>query len=595
MTGDESGARRHRSARAASTITHLRMPDRQTAPDVTATSLAQPPPVAAAPARSVPRPTELLGPLVAIWRGRWLVLTVAVVCGALAYGISTLLPPVYVAEARLRFVDPIGEIADRPVDSVDRSLRTEAQRMTARDALRMVRERAEDPADVEALARAITVSAAPDADVVTVTATGASARQAVARVEAVVTVYREQVAEADAERTSAEGADLLARAERLTERIDRQQRRLDDALTDLADQADGTDDVTTDDRGTVALRLALEGSVNQLNEVQQRRDTLVTRSADTAAAVEVLESARAPEFPESPRPRRNALTAALLALLAVGTWLWWCAEPEVAAVRDGATAQRLLDAPMLARIPATRTDGVGIVGRERPDVVDAYRLVATELHAGREGTARSLAITAVDGDARRAARVALNIASAHQRDGRAAMLVDGDPRQRPLSTAPAMAARDGFADVVDGRTPLGDAVVVGDHNLGGWLGLIPWGQATMSATGLDTRELASTVRAISDHVTLTLVVAPSPVTSADGVAMVRQTDGVVVVVAVGTPVTAVAQLRTTLELVGREVVGIVLDGVPVSRQQSRRKTSLRTVRWQPPDAVAAPAEAQGTA
>jgi Mrp family chromosome partitioning ATPase/capsular polysaccharide biosynthesis protein len=185
-------------------------------------------------------------------------------------------------------------------------------------------------------------------------------------------------------------------------------------------------------------------------ETLQTQNAFVIREAETAEQVE-------------PKPVRNGLLAAALGIvLGIGLAFLW--ETLDTRVRSAGEIQRVLGLPLLGRIPEPpRVFGsenrLVTLGAPRGPQAEAFRVLRTNLEfVNLDRHARTIMITsAVPGEGK--STTAANLAVALARAGRQVALVDLDLRRPSLHLFLDRNREPGLTDVVLGRVPLEEALV----------------------------------------------------------------------------------------------------------------------------------------
>ena len=185
-------------------------------------------------------------------------------------------------------------------------------------------------------------------------------------------------------------------------------------------------------------------AANQLSITTVRGQQLAAKSAlaTTVGDVVLVQPAEVPGAAASPRPALNAAIGFLVGLLAAALVL--LARDRIdRRPRTGLELERLWQLPVVAAMR-----DVGQDGRVAPDVVDAYRMLRSNLLLRTEGELpRVLLVTsAIEGEGKSA--VAANLARALAASGRRVVAVSADLRRPALHQHMAIASTSGIADVL---------------------------------------------------------------------------------------------------------------------------------------------------
>ncbi|SFE04454.1 YveK family protein [Blastococcus tunisiensis] len=434
----------------------------------------------------------------ALWRSRWLIAATMVLAGLGGYLISSLLSPVYTAQARLVLAttQPFDPLA-RPLNGApDRYVANQLAVLESRPVLELALQEldGDDRISVEQLADAVTVAAPADTDIIEVRVTGPAPDVAAARAMAVVDGYRAFV------------------------------------LEQVQDSADAAADAVAANPQTVA--------------------DIRTRAAVFGDGLAVVEEAVVPSSPTSPRPARDALLAVCLAgLVTMAIALVRrddAVEQEAAAVADGTGVPLLGTAPLAF----SRRHGFrpGAAPLDLPVVALDYVV------AGRPGAVLVAGLDPATG----AGALVLGLAEEAARN-RGVVVVDADPERALLRVSGASEPRsldeplpddDHRRLVAPGRPPPGGGARVDVAVLGeGFLHRQGAAEVTRRNLGL-----------LVEHYDLVLVHA-APITSdALAFALVREVGAVVLAIGgrAGLSTDELAAAQDQLALAGRECDGLLL-------------------------------------
>lgn len=282
---------------------------------------------------------------------------------------------------------------------------------------------------------------------------------------------------------------------------------------------------------------------------------LVYARGDELLDAQLVAAAVPPSTPSGP-PRRLLEAAGLVAALVLGVAAALARERLRPRVLSAGDLERAADAPVLGRLPTSGQLARGAtVEVSDPLIGPAVRAAWLQLErAGREQPPRTLAVTSPgSGNGKTTLTTALGAAAA--RAGRRVVLLDADVQQAGLTftlgpfRGPALEAALRSAGPVDGQ--LHEGPVDGVRVLPGDL---PADDVTALHRGLPA--LLGRLREASD---LVLLDCP-PLQDEDGRTAVATADGVVLVVAAGTPRQQVEEAVAVLRGLGLRLVGTVLNG-----------------------------------
>lgn len=302
--------------------------------------------------------------------------------------------------------------------------------------------------------------------------------------------------------------------------------------------------------------------------------TLGERIADLQAlragsdpTLRLASSATPPPGRESPKPKLT-LAAALIGGLVLGIGAAFGLQALDPRLRREEQLRSLYRLPVLGRIPTMgRGKGdrpLGASQLTRP-AVEAFRtLRATVVATLGDHRPRSVLVTS-SGASEGKTTTALNLAHALAQAGNRVVLIEADLRRPSVSRAIATSAEVGTAAVLDGRTPLADAIVHVDA-YGEDLGFVLVERAGAFDTDLLTlpvvRRLIDASEAVADYV----VIDSPPLTDvSDALPLAQEVDAVLVVARLGrSRLRKLVELGETLQQSGVEPIGVVEVGVEVS-------------------------------
>jgi Mrp family chromosome partitioning ATPase/capsular polysaccharide biosynthesis protein len=489
------------------------------------------------------------------------IVVAATLLGALAaYGIASLLPVRYQAEARLILADPgnsglLGGGSDVGSDELQVYLAKQVDIMTSRAVLERARDLRNSRQSLRQLREDLDVHSAANMAGISIVATRSDPRSAAALANAVATAY---------ERVTAERmADAAKRAIAGLEKVRTRKQAELDALPVLPGgrQTSKQEDLT-----------------GEITDLRQREQEITAEMGERPSAVEWFERAELPTDRSQPKPKQAAAVGALLGLLGSGAWAWWAAARDRRAEGRGDPG-KILGAPMLGEAPRPRTpppaEGQPVTVPELdPALENAYHFIVASMEHELAGVGgKSIAVTSVGpGDGKTS--TALQIANAASQENRKILLIDADVRMRQLSE------RVGFGRVAtDGNgqglpvppdepvaaTPPDEPVGATEYirrlvstNSGMVLPVTsnpsnPWYPAG-SYRAVDVRHA---VRSIGEMFDLVLIDAPALLASSNALGVAGQADGVVLVVPHRVSLAHLRDVRERLAFVKAPLLGYV--------------------------------------
>lgn len=396
------------------------------------------------------------------------------------------------------------------------------------------------------LQRDLRVSNPPDTQTLKFEYTAATPQRAAKLVNAFVRAYlgyREQSTKQVISTTVGKLKDELSP-------LDGQRKKLDDQI---AHQADGpTKDAAQSERSDLTSRITdLQGRISSLE------------SLDTTPG-QVVRKGEPPAYPSGPGLAMLLLIGGVVGLAAgiLAAWVRSVLDPRVRSVAD---VQSNLRAPVLGILPRHRGHGLLVVGRSRnSNLAEAYRTIALRLAYDQRFAGRSSLLVVApraDGDA---AAVAANLAGAFAEIGNEVLLVEADLR------TPDLARR---LPILGGGTPPEAAAVwpegqrlTVDAGEAGDFGLVPGRRVPNVARALSSPQVTRLLATPADPNESVVVLTRPLLTHADGLAVAKRVDGVLVVCDLNE--IRRDDLDRVWELItgaGGRILGAVLDKGPGSR------------------------------
>ncbi|WP_131803100.1 AAA family ATPase [Parafrankia colletiae] len=434
-----------------------------------------------------------------------------------------------------------------------------AQFAESTDVLVAAAEALRDGTSAVTLRTAVEVTATPDADVLTVTATAPDARQAERRADAVVAAYQKLTLQA----TNGTVISQLAAVAR--------------AQTELGQQL----------RMGVLDAGGAGAATTALAELQQTAARAQTEAALFGSGTVFVEKAAVRDLTSRvSRAERGALLGLLVGVLVAGAAAWVRAGRR-REVEDSETIAQVLGTRLLGEIPAvSRRDvggrgvgrrgvgrrgvgGRGVGGWERgPDGPRRPPLPGHHAAAGVLAAVGGHGLFVVAGAARHDGRTttALGLATALAAGGSRVALIDGDLRTGRLTTRFGLpATANGLAQLAAGTSPLADVVRTFEVADGGDITFIPRGQVTAAGdlVGLLRRpELTETFTRLKKVFDIVLVDTPAAGSTSDAFLLAATATGIIAVARWRSPVRPLYRLHAQAEAMAVPLVGVVVTRGP---------------------------------
>jgi len=311
----------------------------------------------------------------------------------------------------------------------------------------------------------------------------------------------------------------------------------------------------TDNDPQVAAQLANAGASALRAVISDVESTQVG-----AVRAKVVDRAIIPSSPYSPRSANNLLVGAF-AGLAFGAIAAIALDILDRTIRTPAVAAEVFNVPFLGSIPRQRrlaSAPLAALSRPGSPTGESYRTLRTAIRYrdAAEPLKTVLVTSAAAGDGK--TTVAANLAIAMAQDGLKVILIDCDFRRGSVAQLFDVTQAPGLSNVLLGKVKLRDA-------------LTPWGRGlSILATGssglnpseaLGSRAMQTLLAEAKTMADVVILDAPPVLPVTDPAVLAALVDGTVVVARWGrTSLHAAVATRQTLENVGAEVVGVVLNG-----------------------------------
>lgn len=483
------------------------------------------------------------GLLESAWAYRWLVLAAAVVGGALVYGLASIQPEVYEAQAKMFLGVPNEDTVTGQVFNVDENQRIGqlAARLNTDKVYVDAAESQNIRAGITELRERIDVIGTPENATITVVTRGGTPQTASGLANALVTTHLDEV-----ERVN------TVEEERVVAQFDAEIAALQQQVEDVERQLRAGDDVVAPVR--------LQSLLDQIAQQQQRKTTFLIDNAAFGNGVREVEFAQPPSSPVAPQPKRMAAVGVVMGgALGVALAFWLAGRATRVETEDKPAA--LLRAPLLGSLRKLPSPDRAVDARDD----EAYRFILSSIESvlSRRGGSSVLVTTAAPTNGK--TEFALWLAVSAARDGREVVLVDGDVRDRRLTRVVSSHFRkgkvklNGLTDIAAGKRSVDEAVFnypVSQNTA--FLSIVTAGRATDDTnTFVRSPGFREAMNAIRDYAELTLVDAAPLLSVADTSAIAGHVDGLVVLVHRGASQKELESLRNRLQFVAAPLLGYV--------------------------------------
>ena len=315
------------------------------------------------------------------------------------------------------------------------------------------------------------------------------------------------------------------------------------------------------------------------NLMQRLKDATLSASLE-ATNVHVIDPATAPLNPVRPNKRRNVVAGLLVGLI-VGITVAFVQETLDSSVRTTEEAERLVNAPALAVIPAeadgqrrrqvtaggavnaSGPDGVGLAVLKRPSspLAESFRSLRTSvlLSTAPRPPQTILVTSAQVGEGKTS--TACNLAMSFAQRGVPVLIVDADLRRPSVARTLGVQNDKGLSSFLTGAHSLDEVLIQYERMPNLWI--LPAGPRPPDpAELLSSHMMDSTLKELLKRFTQVIIDSPPLLLVTDAVVLSALVDGVILVVASGSTARgALARAHRILDNAGSRVLGMVLNKV----------------------------------
>ena len=493
------------------------------------------------PAEYTPAASNELSDYVRVVRRRWrLIAAIVVIFVALAAAYSLTRATQYAASAKVQIPSPAGQVTR---DQSNADVATELAVMKSQAVAQRAADRLRSKSTADELSAKVQVVSPPDARVLTVTFTAASAVQAQRGAQAFADAYIET------KKINAQKA-IDAQTGTYQRTIDGYTSDLKKAQTDLLAARTPAE--------TAAAQTRITQLNNNITNAQTEQSKVASSPIDPGA---VLQPAERPKGKAGSGLPTN-LAIGLFAGLAVGLGAAFVRERLDEQVHEPADIEEVLEVPNLGSIPRFperfRARSTALVTVHAPEggQADSFRrLRAALLVALRDHHVQAVAITSpTAGDGK--STIAANLAVTLAQSGRSVVLISADVRRPSLQEFFELEDGVGMLDVLAGEATFDQAIV-------------PVGRFPVMTSGrthanpTDLLQSAAMEKLVADarsRFDLVIIDTPPVLAVADVLGMVPMLDAVLLVVSVDQTTEAeVAEARSELLQAGATILGAVVN------------------------------------
>jgi non-specific protein-tyrosine kinase len=488
---------------------------------------------------------------------RWAlpVLLITVVGGVLAYAVSRRITPTFEAKATVLVVaGPQQAGANTGVSlNNDQVTTTAAWLLTQPTILQRVINEVKLNTTSDQLARQVTATPVPNAQLVTVTVADPDAARAARIANTLTSDFVDQVTEQNAARVNQAGAALEAQITGLTTTLNNEENQLANAPKD---------------QDTTALKAQINDNTTLLTTLTANYGTFKATQSQNLETVSIAGAASVPTSPASPRIGLNVALGIVAALL-LGLGIAAFAEYLDQGLDSEEDVRDRLGVPCLGIIPtfnsrhsARKKDRAALDDRRQERAREAYRRLRTNLlFSELDIPLKTIVVTSArqgEGKTRTAANLAVSLASSEK----SVLLVDADmhrPSQHRIFGKP---ITHGLSEMLLAAAPGGQPILNGRNDTSyANLSLLTSGVLPPNPSELLASERTKLLmEGLEKQRNLLIVDTPPAQALTDALSVAALSSGVILVVESGKTnahqaMTAIASIRD----VGARVLGVVLN------------------------------------
>ena len=495
-----------------------------------------------------------------LWRWAWLIVLGVLLSAGLAYGISRLVAPVYLASTKL-LVNQAPNAAQTDSASIliksDQLARTYADMLVQEPELSEVIATLHLNYTLDDLAKVVKVNSILNTQLLEVDVEDPDPVLAAAIANAIPVAFNRQNTALQASRYAEEKISLTQDMEALNTQIQQAQAKSDALDASKSAQVD-------------AELVQLRASYSSL---RQSYENIRLAESQSTSNIVVTEPARVPTEPDHPKPGRNAVLGGVVGLL-LSVGLVFLIGYLDDRIRTTEQIEIHLNVPILGLIrrwvadkTVTYSQAALIAVREpRSPIVEAFRSLRTNIQfASVDQQIRTLLVTSASPTEGKST-VAANLAIVMAQAGLRVTLVDSDLRRPTVHKLFEQPDRLGLTNLMlqdPGQWNSAKHVSQIDH-----LSLITSGPMPPNPSEiLGSNRMRQFIEHLHTTNDIVIIDAPPMLAVTDALILSQMADGVLLVVDTGTTrIGDATQSKQQLEQVNARLLGVVMNKVPTGRQ-----------------------------
>ncbi len=484
-----------------------------------------------------------------------------IVAGGVAVPVSYLQSPVYEASAILfvtRGVDDY-EAEFVPAINNDDLARTYTILLTSRPVIEETMSRLGITSGYDDLLNSLKVEAIPQTQLIQMLVENGDPQTAVALVRTMSEVFVEQNENQQLARFADSRENLMQEIELVDAQIQEAQQQLDEL-----EAGNTPNDQIREAQTTLSqYRQSRIGLVQNFENLRLMEAVALDR-------VDLMEVGLTSNDPIRPQPALNIALATIFGML-VGLGVIFSLEYFDETIRSAEAIKEELGLPVIASVARFGKGQDGLVAQTAPQspTTEALRSLRTNLqYSSLDKPLRRILFTSVQQNDGKSTVVS-NLAVVMAKTSHKVAVVDADLRQPGLHQLFEMGDHQGLTDVILAQ-PLQLDGALRETKVNHLLLMSSGKQLPNPAELLSTNRMSLLLAAIDEKVDVMLIDSPDLLHVADALVLANQVDGVVLVLEYGKVNMADAlEAKAQLERVGANVLGVVMNKVPVRRGNGR--------------------------
>ncbi len=483
----------------------------------------------------------------------WILLLSGLFVGAIAFGISKVITPVYETSSTL-LIDEASNISAGDYNALlasERLARTYSQLLVEEPVLIETLDRLNQSMPVADLQEIVTSRRVPDTQLIELTVQHTDPELAALYANTIVAVFIEQTQAIESSRYAASRESLLRE-------LERQDDLIETTATQIQELGDNPTDSSERDRLQTLLAQQQQTYTNLLQSFEAIR---IAESQESSNVIQI-KPALVPDQPTIPNIPVGIAVGTILGVV-IATAGLLIKEVIDDTLKNSDQVERILGLPTLGMIGefSQNSGNLPTLHSNRSMVAQSFRSLRTNIqYTEVHRELKTILITSPlpkDGKSTITANLAVTIAQ----NGRSVVVVEADLHQPALSSILGVKAEQGLSDLF--LKPLDYLPHFVQKTDTPGVSVLPSGMLPPNPTELlDSARNVTIIETLCDHFDIVLIDSPPVLALADASVLASQVDGILLVIRQRkTRVTAIQEALQQLERTGGNVLGVVLNAI----------------------------------